>query len=45
MVGRFVIGLGLGIVLMVVPLYLSEISPIRVRGTMVGFFVAALTFG
>ena len=38
-------GIGIGVDLMIVPLYLSEIAPIKVRGTMVGFFVATLTFG
>ena len=45
MVGRFVEGLGLGVDLMIVPLYLSEVAPIEIRGVMVGCFVTALTLG
>lgn len=31
---RFVIGLGVGLTSVVVPMYLSEISPTRIRGTL-----------
>ena len=43
--GRFIVGLGLGVDLMVTPLYLSEISPVKIRGLMVGCFVVTLTLG
>lgn len=43
--GRFIVGLGLGVDLMVTPLYLSEIAPVKIRGLMVGCFVVTLTLG
>ena len=45
MVGRIVIGLGVGIASLVVPVYLSEISPQEVRGTVVAFDVLLITSG
>jgi MFS family permease len=36
-VGRFVVGLGVGSAAMVVPLYISELSPARFRGRMIAF--------
>jgi len=38
-------GLGIGISAMVAPMYLSEISPPKVRGTMVFLFQLAITIG
>ncbi|MCQ2153754.1 MAG: sugar porter family MFS transporter [Bacteroidales bacterium] len=42
---RIVGGLGIGIVSIVSPMYISEISPARVRGTMVGLYQLAVTMG
>ena len=45
MVGRVVVGLGVGLAAYVVPVYLSEISPVEVRGTVVSFNILVLCFG
>lgn len=45
MVGRIIIGLAVGVASMVVPVYLSEISPIKVRGKIVSTFNVAVTMG
>lgn len=45
MVGRFVVGLGVGIASMIVPVYLSEVSPISTRGRVVACFIVAVTLG
>ena len=42
-VGRFLIGLGVGSAAMVVPLYISELSPARFRGRMVVVDVICIT--
>jgi SP family myo-inositol transporter-like MFS transporter 13 len=34
-VGRFVVGLGIGIACMVVPVYIAELAPTSIRGKMV----------
>lgn len=43
MVGRLVIGLGVGAASQIVPLYLSEVAPIAIRGKLVAFNVATIT--
>lgn len=45
LVGRFVSGLGVGVVSVAVPMYLAEISPPHHRGTLVGSFQLAICFG
>ena len=45
MCGRVIIGLGVGIASLIVPVYLSEISPVEVRGTVVAFDVLLITTG
>lgn len=40
MVGRFLVGLGVGIAAQIVPLYLSEVAPVEIRGQLVAFNVA-----
>ena len=45
MFGRFVVGLGVGAASLVVPVYLSEVSPREVRGTVVAADVAFITAG
>jgi SP family arabinose:H+ symporter-like MFS transporter len=42
---RLIGGLGVGIASMVVPLYIAEISPARLRGRMVSFYQFAITIG
>ena len=43
--GRMILGLAIGMVNFVVPLYLSEISPQRVRGMLVSLYQLAITAG
>ena len=45
MAGRVLVGLGVGVASMVVPIYLSEVAPISIRGAVVAFFVVAVTLG
>jgi len=45
MVGRVLVGLGVGIASMSVPVYLSEVAPTSIRGTVVTGFVIAITTG
>ena len=42
---RIIGGLGIGIVSIVSPIYISEISPARIRGTMVSLYQLAITVG
>lgn len=42
---RFIGGMGIGVASMVCPLYISEISPAKVRGRMVTLFQFAITIG
>lgn len=44
-IGRFITGLGVGSLSMVVPLYNAEIAPPEVRGSLVGLQQLAITFG
>ncbi len=43
--GRMILGLAIGMVNFVVPLYLSEISPQKIRGTLVSLYQLAITAG
>ncbi|KAK6203088.1 putative sugar transporter, high affinity [Scheffersomyces amazonensis] len=43
--GRFIVGIGVGILSMVVPLYNAELSPPEVRGSLVALQQLAITFG
>lgn len=43
--GRLLMGLAIGISAMVVPMYLSEVSPAKVRGTIIFLFQLAITVG
>ena len=45
MFGRVVVGLGVGIASLIVPVYLSETSPDEVRGTVVAVDVMVITAG
>lgn len=44
-VGRALMGLAIGISAMVVPMYLGEVAPARVRGTIIFMFQLAITIG
>ena len=43
MAGRFVVGLGVGAASVIVPLYMSEISPNEVRGTVIAINLLFVT--
>ena len=43
--GRLTLGLGVGEASLVVPVYLSEVSPVEVRGTVVAVDVMVITGG
>ncbi len=45
LLGRFISGLGVGIVSLAAPLYLAEISPARYRGSFVSLFQLAIAIG
>lgn len=45
LMGRFICGLGVGIILVIVPLYLAEIAPDQHRGKFLAFFQLSITFG
>ncbi|MBR5660783.1 MAG: MFS transporter [Bacteroidales bacterium] len=42
---RFIGGLGIGIISIVSPVYISEVSPAKIRGTMVSLYQLAVTMG
>lgn len=44
-IGRFTVGLAVGVASMVTPVYLSEVSPNQRRGAVVTWFVLAITLG
>jgi MFS family permease len=44
-IGRFIIGIGVGLAAMVVPVYLSEISPLHLRGRIVTINTLMIVFG
>lgn len=44
-VGRLVVGLGVGSAAMVVPLYVAEIAPTKVRGRLIGLNNMSITGG
>ena len=43
--GRLIVGLAVGVASMIVPVYLSEVSPMAIRGTLVTCFIIAVTLG
>jgi len=45
MISRFYLGLAIGISSFAVPLYISEISPTKIRGTLVSMFQLLITVG
>ena len=45
MVGRLLIGLGVGFAAQIVPLYISEITPTQVRGKLIAMNVVTITIG
>ena len=44
MIGRLIIGVGVGAASQIVPLYLSEVAPIQIRGKLVAFNVTMIVF-
>ena len=44
-ISRFIVGLAIGVVTFATPLYLSEISPEKIRGSLVSLFQLAITMG
>ena len=44
MTGRLIIGVGVGAASQIVPLYLSEVAPIQIRGKLVAFNVTMIVF-
>ena len=44
-IGRIIVGLGVGLSSLIVPVYLSEISPKKVRGTVVAFDICLICTG
>lgn len=44
-IGRLLMGFAVGLSAMAVPMYLSEISPLKIRGAMVFMFQLAITIG
>ena len=45
MAGRFVVGVGVGIASMIVPVYLAEVSPNEIRGAVISINILVLTSG
>ena len=45
MMGRIIVGLGVGLASLIVPIYLAEVSPTEVRGTVVAVDVMIITAG
>lgn len=45
MISRFIVGFAIGIINFCAPLYLSEISPEKIRGALVSLFQLAITMG
>lgn len=44
MLGRVIVGLGVGMAAQIVPLYLSEVAPIEIRGKVIAFNNAMVCF-
>jgi MFS transporter, SP family, solute carrier family 2 (myo-inositol transporter), member 13 len=45
MIGRVIVGLGVGVASMIVPVYISEVTPTELRGKMVAVNVFTITAG
>ena len=45
MLGRFISGVGIGSASLIVPLYLSEVAPIEIRGRLITMNIAMITIG
>lgn len=45
MISRFMVGFAIGVITFCAPLYLSEISPEKIRGALVSLFQLAITMG
>ena len=45
MAGRLVVGIGVGVAAQIVPLYLSEVAPVEIRGLTISTNIALITLG
>lgn len=45
MLGRVVVGIGVGMASIIVPIYLSEVSPVELRGTTIAIDLCLCTIG
>jgi len=45
MFGRLIVGVGVGIAAIIVPLYLAEVAPVEIRGLAISTNTACITFG
>ena len=45
MIGRVVVGLGVGAAAQIVPLYLAEVAPVEIRGKLIAMNTALITGG
>ena len=45
MIGRFIVGVGVEVASMIVPLYIAEIAPVEIRGKLVSVNNFTITFG
>ncbi len=43
--GRFILGLGIGIAAMVIPIFIAEVAPTQIRGILVTLNVIFITGG
>ena len=43
--GRLIVGLGVGLASCIVPLYIGELAPAKIRGRLVTINVVAITLG
>ena len=45
MAGRVIVGVGVGVAAQIVPLYLSEVAPVEIRGLTISTNTAMITVG
>ena len=42
LIGRVIVGFSIGVSSMVVPVYLSEVAPVKIRGRLIANYIAAM---